>query len=194
MASQIYRLYNEPGQFVLNVVDLFKQYKQLVFGSGSRIEQSNMVFCRFQFHTTIGDVSLTPHCNIKQDNISLIIRMVVESNSDLPEGITLHSFRRGGAHYRCFDSDFKFTFRELMACCRWTDTTTMCHYLVSRKISDEINPTMLLNPDRFSVPSVLVSNNAPSNLNSTFDYSTLVDIMISKMKEQGLVISGELQV
>ena len=118
---------------MLSVVYLFKEYKNLVFNSGSSIDRSNMVFCRFHFQSNSVDVLLCPHISLKQDRISRVMNNVVQCKSNLPEGITLHSFRRGGAHYRCFESEFKFTFKELMVCCRWKDTTTMCHYLVFKK-------------------------------------------------------------
>ncbi|KAG9399724.1 hypothetical protein AC1031_011602 [Aphanomyces cochlioides] len=53
--------------------------------------------------------------------------------------------RRGGSFYRVFESpERKFNFRELMAWCRWTDVKTCCEYLVTKSISDTIDPRNLL--------------------------------------------------
>jgi hypothetical protein len=38
----------------------------------------------------------------------------------------------------------RFNFRELMAWCRWEDARTCCEYLITRSISDEIDPKNLL--------------------------------------------------
>ncbi|RHY52842.1 hypothetical protein DYB30_011013, partial [Aphanomyces astaci] len=54
---------------------------------------------------------------------------------------TILFMRRGGCFYRVFESpERKFNFRELMAWCRWTDAKTCCEYLVTRSISDGIDP------------------------------------------------------
>ncbi|RLO12303.1 hypothetical protein DYB28_009412 [Aphanomyces astaci] len=53
--------------------------------------------------------------------------------------------RRGGCFYRVFESpERKFNFRELMAWCRWDDTKTCCEYLVTKSLSDAIEPRHLL--------------------------------------------------
>ncbi|KAG9404844.1 hypothetical protein AC1031_005055 [Aphanomyces cochlioides] len=53
--------------------------------------------------------------------------------------------RRGGSFYRVFESrERRFNFRELMAWCRWGDVKTMCEYLITKNLSDEIDPRNLL--------------------------------------------------
>ncbi|KAF0716321.1 hypothetical protein As57867_002898, partial [Aphanomyces stellatus] len=53
--------------------------------------------------------------------------------------------RRGGCFYRVFESpERRFNFRELMAWCRWADTKTCCEYLVTKNLSDDIDPRLLL--------------------------------------------------
>ncbi|KAF0688549.1 Aste57867_19839 [Aphanomyces stellatus] len=53
--------------------------------------------------------------------------------------------RRGGSFYRVFESpDKRFNFRKLMAWCRWVDAKTCCEYLVTKNLSDEVDPRNLL--------------------------------------------------
>ncbi|ETV83043.1 hypothetical protein H257_04786 [Aphanomyces astaci] len=78
---------------------------------------------------------------------------IVESSPGLPVGISLHSMRRGGCFYRVFESpERRFDFRELMAWCRWGDAKTCCEYLVTRTLSNAIDPRLLLEK-RSLVPS-----------------------------------------
>ncbi|KAF0685674.1 Aste57867_22476 [Aphanomyces stellatus] len=53
--------------------------------------------------------------------------------------------RRGGSFYRVFESpERRFNFRELMAWCKWEDAKTCCEYLITRSITNEIDPRNLL--------------------------------------------------
>ena len=82
---------------------------------------------------------------LEQNVVRTRLKEVVERNPELPVGISLHSMRRGGAFYRVFLSpERRFNFRELMAWCRWSDAKTCIEYLVTKSISDEINPKNLL--------------------------------------------------
>ncbi|KAG9410554.1 hypothetical protein AC1031_018591 [Aphanomyces cochlioides] len=82
---------------------------------------------------------------LDQNQVRLFIKDKVEKCSELPSGITLHSMRCGGSFYRVFESpDRRLNFRELMAWCRWEDAKTCCEYLITRSITNDIDPKNLL--------------------------------------------------
>ena len=96
---------------------------------------------------------------LEQNFLRRLLQGVVERSPTLSIGISLHSMRRGGCFYRVFDStERKFNFRELMAWCRWEDAKTCCEYLVTKSISDKIDPRNLLRmkaPNHTGVDSVV---------------------------------------
>lgn len=141
---QIYYLVDESVFPCLNICAMYSEYLKNVRKSGHNIASSAFVFPALSIAST---GALTTNWYKKVDSLVVAnqLKQIVESNGDLNTGISLHSLRRGGSFFRVFESpQRRFNFRELMAWCRWEDAKTCCEYLITRSISDSIDPTNLL--------------------------------------------------
>ena len=142
--SQIYHLVDECSYPCLRVCGMFEDYLAKVRQACINFSQDAFVFPNvMMLQTGIPKIDWFKH--IEQNHVRKCLQDIVEASPALPIGISLHSMRRGGSFYRVFESpERKFNFRELMAWCRWSDAKTCCEYLVTRSISDEIDPRNLL--------------------------------------------------
>ncbi len=92
-----------------------------------------------------GSVKISWDKPMEQNQLRRYLNNIVENNPLLSVNISLHSMRRGGCFFRVFESKEKrFNFRELMAWCRMADAKTCCEYLITKSLSDEIDPRNLL--------------------------------------------------
>ena len=158
--SQIYKLYDE-GEPSLKVCIFLEEYTSCLSHYGLRMTPGAFCLPVFTFNATTGDVDIKSFTPMPQNNIKSFIEQLANNNPSIPDGLTLHSFRRGGVWFRCYVSKSKrFNFRELESWCRWTDVTTMCTYLCTRQMALEIDPTHLLRP-REEVEIVLNENQRP---------------------------------
>ena len=123
---------------------MYSEYLKNVQATGHNINSGAYLFPKI---TIESNLTLTINWYKKVDNLAVQnqLKQIVQSHSDLNTGITLHSMRRGGSFFRVFEShQRKFNFRELMAWCRWEDAKTCCEYLITRDISDGIDPRNLM--------------------------------------------------
>eukprot|EP00834_Sanchytrium_tribonematis_P004450 NODE_220_length_12432_cov_0.484878.p2 type:complete len:518 gc:universal NODE_220_length_12432_cov_0.484878:7970-6417(-) len=142
--SRVYHLYNEPGVSCLNVVDFYNIYRQHLQSLRTNLRRNDYLFSCYRFETD-GNVDVHHSAKGIQAKIKQIIDDVTESNANIARGVSLHSFRRGGAYFRVFLSPTRrFDFNQLMAWCRWSDAKTMATYLITENISNNIDPTNLL--------------------------------------------------
>jgi integrase len=150
--SKIYKLYDEDGVAHLNIVQVFKNFKNFIEQSFTRIDQAGILFSTFKYDSNNGAVVINRYHKQQPPLIMSLLDELADRNCSIPEYISLHSFRRGGAAFRVFDSPFKkFDYNQLMAWCRWTNIPTMLSYLVSLKISEDIETTTLLDPSMHNV-------------------------------------------
>ncbi|KAF0693846.1 Aste57867_15224 [Aphanomyces stellatus] len=85
--------------------------------------------------------------------------------------------RRGGCFYRVFESpERRFNFRELMAWCRWGDAKTCCEYLVTKNMSDAIDPRLLLER-RVNVPSTFHTGQDGNAASAESIAATVVELL-----------------
>ncbi|RHY12997.1 hypothetical protein DYB36_007847 [Aphanomyces astaci] len=149
---QVYHLVNEDSYPCLRVCGLYEDYVDKIAATLMQTSKDAFVFPH---------VSMLPSGNVKVDWFKAMeqnfvrrqLNDIIESSPGLPVGISLHSMRRGGCFYRVFESpERRFDFRELMAWCRWGDAKTCCEYLVTRTLSNAIDPRLLLEK-RSLVPS-----------------------------------------
>ena len=144
--SQIYSLYNE-NEPSLQVCTLFEEYTTYLGQHGLRMTHNAWFLPLFAFDCTSGELDIKAFTAMPQNNIKSFIENIADNNPNIPDGLTLHSFRRGGVWFRCYVSKARrFNFRELESWCRWEDVSTMCTYLCTRQMSMEIDPTHLLKP------------------------------------------------
>ncbi len=146
--SNVYNLYNERGYVFLSVVDFYKQYvaalNQVV---GYRMDHVGYVFGLLNFNRQTGVPLLATFNKTNQNKVRQFMDKIVENENELPFGLTLHSFRRGGAFFRVFVSKYiRFDFRQIQSWCRWEDSRTMLGYLLDHRLAKDISPQDLLNP------------------------------------------------
>ncbi len=109
------------------------------------------------------------------------LNSILQSHSELNTGISLHSLRRGGSFYRVFESPSKrFNFRELMAWCRWTDEKTCCEYLITRDISNGIDPRNLLRENTVNNGVINVVNSDP-NINNNITVQDICNAIFAHL-------------
>ncbi|CAK4324077.1 unnamed protein product, partial [Aphanomyces euteiches] len=174
---QIYHLLNEASYPCLRVCDFYEEYVKLVRLTIHNIPNGAYVFP--QTTAINGGLRVDWFKQAEQMRLRRILTNTVEATPGLPLGITLHSMRRGGAFYRVFESpERQFNFRELMAWCRWEDIKTCCEYLVTKNISDAIDPRLLLH--KRSTNQFVV---AGDQLASTVDIEALADTIIRAILE-----------
>ncbi|KAF0701500.1 hypothetical protein As57867_008004, partial [Aphanomyces stellatus] len=140
---QVYHLVNEDAYPCLHVCGLYNDYVSKIGLATMQTSRDAFVFP----HTTLlvfGNVKVDWFKPIEQAQVRRQLHDIVEESPSLPTGISLHSMRRGGCFYRVFESpEGRFNFRELMAWCRWGDAKTCCEYLVTKNMSDAIDPRLL---------------------------------------------------
>ncbi|KAH9133988.1 hypothetical protein AeRB84_020112, partial [Aphanomyces euteiches] len=141
---QVYHLVDEESYPCLRFCGFYNDYVDKVRACNISMDKDIFVFPHFtKLHD--GSIKLDWFKPVDQKQLRLQLDILVAASPGLPYGISLHSMRRGGCYYRVFVSpERRFTFRELMAWCRWADAKTCCEYLVTRNLSDEIDPTKLL--------------------------------------------------
>ncbi|KAH9155508.1 hypothetical protein LEN26_003287 [Aphanomyces euteiches] len=137
---QVYHLVDEESYPCLRVCGFYNDYVDKVRACNISMDKDIFVFPHFtKLHD--GSIKLDWFKPVDQKQLRLQLDILVAASPGLPYGISLHSMRRGGCYYRVFVSpERRFTFRELMAWCQWADAKTCCEYLVTRNLSDEINP------------------------------------------------------
>ncbi|CAK4615073.1 unnamed protein product, partial [Aphanomyces euteiches] len=171
---QIYHLLNEASYPCLRVCDFYEEYVKLVRLTIHNIPNGAYVFP--QTTAVNGGLRVDWFKQAEQMRLRRILTNTVEATPGLPLGITLHSMRRGGAFYRVFER--RSNFRELMAWCRWEDIKMWCEYLVTKNISDAIDPRLLLH--KRSTNQFVV---AGDQLASTVDIEALADTIIRAILE-----------
>ena len=173
---QVYHLINEVSFPCLRVCDFFEEYNHQVRLSCSNIQSDAFVFP----HTTNPNNVTTKVDWFKQMEQMYLRRLlsnVAERTPELPIGLSLHSMRRGGSFYRVFISpERRFDFRELMAWCRWEDPKTCCEYLVTKSLSDSIDPRNLLQLGGGTQQVQHLSND------NSLDIAAIVDAVISALR------------
>ncbi|KAH9140505.1 hypothetical protein AeRB84_015274 [Aphanomyces euteiches] len=115
---QIYHLVDEKSYPCLKICGLYSDYLDVLQKSCSQISQDAFVF---------------PHYTMLANGILSCLQEAVQNTPYLPIGISLHSMRRGCNFFRVFE---------------WSDAKTLCEYLVTRSISNEIDPRILLHSGR----------------------------------------------
>jgi hypothetical protein len=156
---QIYNLVDEPSFPCLQVCSIFEVYLRMVQKSGPNLSSGAFVFPSFQISGHEIPI-VNWYKTLDQNQVRLYLKNIIEKNSDLPVGISLHSMRRGGSFYRVFESpERKFNFRELMAWCRWADAKTCCEYLITRNLSDGLDPRNLLRSQKVNNDVYCVNGN-----------------------------------
>ncbi|ETV90191.1 hypothetical protein H310_14973 [Aphanomyces invadans] len=142
--SQVYHLVDEMSFPCLRECLFYEEYISKIRTSGQNMATNTFVFLNYA--ATKADVPRID-CSrpLDQNGVGKTIGDTVERTPDLPIGISLHSLRRGGSFYRVLVSkERRFNFKELMAWCPWADAKTCCEYLITQRISNEIDPRSLL--------------------------------------------------
>ncbi|KAH9088710.1 hypothetical protein LEN26_019372 [Aphanomyces euteiches] len=140
---QVYNLVDEASYPCLRVHRFFDEYGDCIRSSIMTVSKDSFVF-PFLTELQHGNVKVSWERPMEQNQLRRYLNKLVESNPLLSVNITLHSMRRGGSFFRVFESmDRRFDFRELMAWCRWSDPKTCCEYLVTKSLSDQIDPKYL---------------------------------------------------
>ncbi|KAF0715860.1 hypothetical protein AaE_011245 [Aphanomyces astaci] len=163
---QIYHLVDEKSFTCLRVCGLFSDYVGLVNRASPNLASKSFVFSAYTLESS-GTPRLNWYKRLDQNQVRLFIKSAVEKCSELPTGITLHSMRHGGRFYRVFESpERRFNFRELMAWCRWEDAKTCCEYLITRSITNEIDPRNLLRTNTNTSNSTVAEMNVQDLCNA----------------------------
>ncbi|KAF0717367.1 Aste57867_2333 [Aphanomyces stellatus] len=137
---QVYNLVDEQAYPCLRVCGFYDEYVNSVRATLMNVTKDSFVFPQV-ICLNGGSVKVNWAKAMEQKILRKQIYDIVESTPSLSVNISLHSIRRGGCFYRVFESpERKFNFRELMAWCRWEDTKTCCEYLVTKSLSDAIDP------------------------------------------------------
>jgi integrase len=183
---QVYSLVDEESYPCLRVCSMFNDYKRLVRSLSCNLSTNAFVFPRVALLRT-GQVRVDWYNNLEQNQVRLLLKDVVHKNTDLSTGISLHSMRRGGCFYRTFESpERKFNFRELMAWCRWEDAKTCIEYLVTKELSDAIDPRNLLRTNR------VCDVNIQSESNDDEKIKRLVKLVVEEMDANQTQAQAEL--
>ncbi|RHY83304.1 hypothetical protein DYB26_008752 [Aphanomyces astaci] len=141
---QVYNLVDERAYPCLRVCGFYNDYVNAIGATLMNVTKDAFVFPQVTCLIN-GSVKINWAKAMEQDFLRKQINDLVESTPSLSVKISLHSMRRGGCFYRVFESpERKFNFRELMAWCRWEDTKTCCEYLMTKSLSDAIDPRHLL--------------------------------------------------
>ncbi|KAF0684306.1 Aste57867_23703 [Aphanomyces stellatus] len=141
---QVYHLFNEDSYPCLRVCGFYEDYVEKVAVTLMQTPKDAFVFPHMTMLAN-GSVKVDWFKATEQNFVRRQLNDIVDSSPGLPTGISLHSMRRGGCFYRVFESpERRFDFRELMAWCRWGDAKTCCEYLVTRTLSNAIDPRLLL--------------------------------------------------
>ncbi|KAG9411522.1 hypothetical protein AC1031_017159 [Aphanomyces cochlioides] len=175
---QIYHLVDELSFPCLRVCGFHQDYVSAV-----RTAIIHMVDNAYVFPQIIGlqggGIKVCWDKPMEQNYLRRRINDIVERSPELSVNVSLHSMRRGGSFYRVFESrERRFNFRELMAWCRWGDAKTMCEYLVTKNLSDAIDPRNLLSRPK-STGFVVSSNNS-----TPMTAEAIADFIIKSLQEQ----------
>jgi integrase len=115
MDCQVYHLVDELSFPCLKICVFFQDYLEILKKGSPNLSERAYVFPSFAF-TTDGLMKVNWYKKLEQNQVRTTLLEIVQRNSNLSTGITLHSMRRGGAFYRVFESrERRFNFRELMA-------------------------------------------------------------------------------
>ncbi|KAG9405384.1 hypothetical protein AC1031_004492 [Aphanomyces cochlioides] len=179
---QIYHLVDELSFPCLRVCGFHQDYVSAV-----RTAIIHMVDNAYVFPQIIGlqggRIKVCWDKPMEQNYLRRRINDIVERSPELSVNVSLHSMRRGGSFYRVFESrERRFNFRELMAWCRWGDAKTMCEYLVTKNLSDAINPRNLLSRPK-STGFVVSSNNS-----TPMTAEAIADFIIKSLQEQDALL------
>ncbi|KAH9088434.1 hypothetical protein LEN26_019515, partial [Aphanomyces euteiches] len=141
---QIYNLVDEQAFPCLRVCTFYNEYVDKVRCCIMNVAKDAFLFPQITALAN-GNVKIDWFKAMEQNYLRRQLNDIVDTSCELSTNLSLHSMRRGGCFYRVFESpERKFNFRELMAWCRWTDVKTCCEYLVTKSISDTIDPRTLL--------------------------------------------------
>ncbi|KAF0706389.1 hypothetical protein As57867_006745, partial [Aphanomyces stellatus] len=174
---QVYHLIDEKSFPCLRVRGMFSDYLGFVRRASPNLATKSFVFPAYTSETN-GTPKLNWYKHLDQNNVRLFVKNFVQKCPDLPTGISLHSMRRGGSFYRVFESpDRRFNFRELMAWCRWEDAKTCCEYLITRSLTNEVDPKNLLRVNALPPPYA-------SNMNA-LSTNDLCDAIVKRLHEMG---------
>ncbi|KAF0705570.1 hypothetical protein AaE_014461 [Aphanomyces astaci] len=160
---QIYNLVDEVTYPCLRVCGFYDDYLSMVKATMMNVADNAVVFPQVT-HQHNGTIKVSWDKAMEQNYLRRCLNDAVERCPQLSTNVSLHSMRRGGSFYRVFESqDKRFNFRELMAWCRWGDAKTCCEYLVTKNLSDEVDPrNLLLNSMRARTTLVPAHPQAPS--------------------------------
>ncbi|KAF0690525.1 Aste57867_18074 [Aphanomyces stellatus] len=101
----------------------------------------NAVVFRQVTHQHNGTIKVSWDEAMEQNYLRRCLNDAIERCPQLSSNVSLHSMRRGERFYRVFEShDGRFNIRELMAWCRCGDAKTCCEYLLTKNLSDEVDP------------------------------------------------------
>ncbi|KAG9415341.1 hypothetical protein AC1031_008779 [Aphanomyces cochlioides] len=165
---QVYHLVNETSFPCLRVYDFFEEYNH----------QSEAFVFPHTTNPNNGTTIVDWFKQMEQMYLRRLLLEVVDHTPELPIGISLHSMRRGGSFYRVFVSpERRFDFRELMAWCRWEDPKTCCEYLVTKSLSDSIDPRNLL-----QLGGGLSQQIQHVNKDNSLDIAAIVDTVINALR------------
>ncbi|KAG9403795.1 hypothetical protein AC1031_005290 [Aphanomyces cochlioides] len=170
---QIYHLIDETAFPCLRVCLFYEEYVSVIRASCVNINKDALVFPAFNIESHETPV-VDWFKNLDQKHLRKLLQDMVQACPNLPIGVTLHSMRRGGCFYRVFESpQRRFNFRELMAWCRWADEKTCCEYLITRSISNEIDPRNLL---RSAYPNICLQQ--VSNMSTITNLDELGRVLV----------------
>ncbi|RHY47217.1 hypothetical protein DYB38_002078 [Aphanomyces astaci] len=160
---QIYNLVDEVTYPCLRVCGFYDDYLSMVKATMMNVADNAVVFPQVT-HQHNGTIKVSWDKAMEQNYLRRCLNDAVERCPQLSTNVSLHSMRRGGSFYRVFESqDKRFNFRELMAWCRWGDAKICCEYLVTKNLSDEVDPrNLLLNSMRARTTLVPAHPQAPS--------------------------------
>ncbi|KAH9086237.1 hypothetical protein LEN26_020332 [Aphanomyces euteiches] len=179
---QIYHLIDETAFPCLRVCLFYEEYVSVIRASCVNINKDAFVFPAFNIESH-GTPVVDWFKNLDQKHLRKLLQDMVQSCPNLPIGISLHSIRRGGCFYRVFESpQRRFNFREFMAWCRWADEKTCCEYLITRSISNEIDPRNLL---RSAYPNVCLQQ--VSDMSTVTNLDELGRVLVKAILESDLL-------
>ncbi|KAF0733878.1 hypothetical protein Ae201684_009436 [Aphanomyces euteiches] len=141
---QVYNLVDEISYPCLRVCGFHEEYVSSVTATITHVTDNAFVFPQVTNLHSSG-IKVCWDKPMEQNYLRRQLNEIVVKSPGLSTNLSLHSTRRGGSFFRVFESrERRFNFRELMAWCRWGDPKTMCEYLVTKSLSDEIDPRNLL--------------------------------------------------
>ena len=182
---QIYHLVDENAFPCLKICGIFLDYLNHVKKLGHNTTSGAFVFPSVSFSST--GIIINWFKKIDNGVVRNQLKEIVQNTAELNIGISLHSMRRGGAFYRVFQSPHrKFNFRELMAWCRWEDAKTCCEYLITRNISDGIDPRNLLRMQMLCSVGVVAEERRQNGITGTLDIRDICRNVIAEINSTAI--------